>query len=380
MRRILHRFSGFTFDVAGRRLLRDGRPVPLTGKPFDILAVLVARPKKLVTKEELIEAVWGPGADVSDESLSTHVSAIRQATGREAGLIKSVYGQGYRFAADVVATADQMSVFAAKLQWLTWIGYSPVGYDEMTDDYPSVDALRKDLRVLRSAGFDGLITFRARGTLAQIPRIAHDQGFKGVIAGLIGERQGVKEMAPWVDSFCVSHNQMFTSEALIGLMDEVREAAGRPVTATWYLGSDEPLHEAVADACDWLFPDVGVLWREEVVPVERQLDDLKQKVRRAAKLAAARGTVAMLKMVSCPSGGFRYTPAVQRAFFQQVLRYYRSPDYPYPASVALSYFSAFDIHWKTPERNFSPCERHTGLFDEERQPKAAVAAFDSPRR
>ena len=51
-------FGEFTLDVAERLLLRAGRPVPLTPKAFDVLAVLTARSGRLVTKDELLREVW----------------------------------------------------------------------------------------------------------------------------------------------------------------------------------------------------------------------------------------------------------------------------------------------------------------------------------
>src|SRR6476661_772075 len=76
-------FGEFTLDVTERRLLRDGRPVPLAPKAFDVLAALAARPGRLVTKDELLKEVW-PDSFVEESNLAYHVFALRRALGETA--------------------------------------------------------------------------------------------------------------------------------------------------------------------------------------------------------------------------------------------------------------------------------------------------------
>ena len=54
----LYRFDEFVLDRLKRSLLRDGVPVPLSPKAFDVLTCLVTNPGRVVTKEELLKAVW----------------------------------------------------------------------------------------------------------------------------------------------------------------------------------------------------------------------------------------------------------------------------------------------------------------------------------
>ena len=61
-------FGPFCLDRAAARLLRDGRPVALTPKAYDLLHLLASKPGRLVTKEELLAAIW-PDAFVSDASI-----------------------------------------------------------------------------------------------------------------------------------------------------------------------------------------------------------------------------------------------------------------------------------------------------------------------
>lgn len=79
----------------GRELLAKGSPIPLRRKPLQILTVLVEAGGALVTKEELIEAVW-PGRAIEEGALHAHIAALRKAMGEDAELVKTVYGLGYR--------------------------------------------------------------------------------------------------------------------------------------------------------------------------------------------------------------------------------------------------------------------------------------------
>ena len=98
-------FGDFTLDVTERRLLRDGRPVPLAPKAFDVLAALAARPGRLMTKDELLKEVW-PDSFVEESNLAYHVFALRRALGETAdgeSYVETVPKRGYRFIAPVTA-------------------------------------------------------------------------------------------------------------------------------------------------------------------------------------------------------------------------------------------------------------------------------------
>ncbi len=101
--RCLYEFDGFRLDPAERLLLRDGVPIPLTPKAFEVLVVLVSQSGRLLTKDELMSAVW-PEAVVEENNLDKHISVLRKLLGRhgaERKIIETVRGQGYRFRAAV---------------------------------------------------------------------------------------------------------------------------------------------------------------------------------------------------------------------------------------------------------------------------------------
>lgn len=98
-------FGPFRLDAANARLLRDGRPVALTPKALDVLHHLASRPDRLVTKDELLTAVW-PDVIVSDASIKVCVREIREALDDDAKAptyIETVHRRGYRFIAKVEA-------------------------------------------------------------------------------------------------------------------------------------------------------------------------------------------------------------------------------------------------------------------------------------
>jgi DNA-binding winged helix-turn-helix (wHTH) protein/tetratricopeptide (TPR) repeat protein len=97
-------FGDFVLVPKERLLLCRGEPLPLTAKVFDLLVILVSRSGHLVTKDELLEAVW-PNTFVQETNLTVNISALRKVLERGRGgngAIQTVPGRGYRFVAPVV--------------------------------------------------------------------------------------------------------------------------------------------------------------------------------------------------------------------------------------------------------------------------------------
>jgi DNA-binding winged helix-turn-helix (wHTH) protein/tetratricopeptide (TPR) repeat protein len=96
----LYRFDDFELDASIPLLKRNDAIVPLTPKGLDVLAHLVLNAGRVVTKEELFQAVW-PDAFVEENNLNQHISALRKALGDKSGSIVTLPGRGYRFVAAV---------------------------------------------------------------------------------------------------------------------------------------------------------------------------------------------------------------------------------------------------------------------------------------
>jgi DNA-binding winged helix-turn-helix (wHTH) protein len=104
-------FGPFRFDIRDQRLFKDGKEIKLRRKPFAILRYLTAHPRRLVTQEEIVEAVWGKIA-MSESLLRTQVSDVRRALGE--GAVETVVGRGYRFLFAVEAEKPDPTSHPAK--------------------------------------------------------------------------------------------------------------------------------------------------------------------------------------------------------------------------------------------------------------------------
>jgi len=90
-------------DPGRKLLLRDGEPVTLTSKAFEMLLVLVERSEQVVSKDELMKVLW-PDSFVEESNLTQHISILRKALGetpQDHRYILTIPSQGYRFAESV---------------------------------------------------------------------------------------------------------------------------------------------------------------------------------------------------------------------------------------------------------------------------------------
>jgi len=95
------RFDRFELDEADARLTCAGEPVALPPKPFAVLCALARTPQRLVTKNSLLDAVWGHRF-VTDSVLKSAISEVRAALGddpKAPRYIETVSRRGYRFIA-----------------------------------------------------------------------------------------------------------------------------------------------------------------------------------------------------------------------------------------------------------------------------------------
>src|SRR5580704_18316423 len=101
--RDFYEFGQFRLDPARKILLRDGVPVTLTSKAFEMLQILIERSEKVVSKDELMQALW-PDSFVEESNLTQHISVLRRALGetpQDRRYILTFPGRGYRFAENV---------------------------------------------------------------------------------------------------------------------------------------------------------------------------------------------------------------------------------------------------------------------------------------
>ena len=106
-----YRFGRFRLDPLERVLYVDGQPVALTPKALETLKVLVERHGRLVTKDDILLAVW-PDVVVEENNLAQHISMLRRTLaqgGGDAPFIETVPKRGYRFVATVIEDPEPAS-------------------------------------------------------------------------------------------------------------------------------------------------------------------------------------------------------------------------------------------------------------------------------
>jgi len=116
------RFDRFELDEADARLTCAGEPVALAPKPFAVLCTLARTPRMLVTKNALLDAVWGHRF-VTESVLKSAISEVRAALGddpKQPRYIETVSRRGYRFIAGAAgagasphAPAESISALSA---------------------------------------------------------------------------------------------------------------------------------------------------------------------------------------------------------------------------------------------------------------------------
>ena len=107
MGRERYSFGDVTLDVTEHQIRRGGHDVPLSPKAWDVLVHLVRHAGHLVSKQELLDAVW-PSAFVEEGIVAVHVSGLRKALGEQRDSMKyieTVAKSGYRFVAPLADTS-----------------------------------------------------------------------------------------------------------------------------------------------------------------------------------------------------------------------------------------------------------------------------------
>lgn len=106
-------FPPFRLEVLSEQLWHEGKTIPLRAKTFAILRYLAEHPGRLVSKAELLRAIWGE-TQVSEDGLRDYIQEIRRAlndTAQAARFVETVRGRGYRFIAALPTTSPAVPSF-----------------------------------------------------------------------------------------------------------------------------------------------------------------------------------------------------------------------------------------------------------------------------
>ena len=114
---VRYQFEEFVLDCDRRELTRGCEEIAIGPQVFDLLLHLVQSREHVVTKDNLIDVVWG-GRIVSESTLTSHINAVRKAigdSGEEQRLVRTIARKGYRFVGDVRETVALERADAAKV-------------------------------------------------------------------------------------------------------------------------------------------------------------------------------------------------------------------------------------------------------------------------
>lgn len=97
-RPVVLRVGGLEIDVAARSVTRDGTPISLTAREFDVIATLAREAGRPVSKSDLARAVWDEAEDVAGNRIEVYISALRRKVDAPFGTesIETLRGYGYR--------------------------------------------------------------------------------------------------------------------------------------------------------------------------------------------------------------------------------------------------------------------------------------------
>ena len=91
------RFDGLEINVTGREVTIDGVPAQLTPKEYDLLFFLVRNKGIALSREKLLEVVWGYDFYGDDRTVDTHIKMLRSSLGEYRRFIITLRGMGYKF-------------------------------------------------------------------------------------------------------------------------------------------------------------------------------------------------------------------------------------------------------------------------------------------
>jgi DNA-binding winged helix-turn-helix (wHTH) protein len=183
-------FGRFEVWPGARLLLRDGEPVELGSRAFDILVALLKSRGELVTKAELMSQVW-PSTVVDEGNLRFQMTTLRKALGPDRDAIKTIPGRGYFFAAEISAARNLDRSEAAQVARAT----QPVQLDSHASDQalemPAAVAISDDPQIreairhlLRLAGVQANVFASEMAFLAASRRASRRSQPQGGAAGL----------------------------------------------------------------------------------------------------------------------------------------------------------------------------------------------------
>jgi len=231
-----YQFGAFTLDLETGFLRHAGATVDVRAKAFDLLAYLVEHRGRVVTKDELVDAVWA-GVAVTDNSLAQCMAEVRRVLGDDSrDMIRTIARRGYVFAADVTAPGvETMASIAAttaappSIAVLPFLNLSAEAENEYFSDGLAEEILDQLTRIpgLKVIARTSAFAFKARNE--DVRRIGQTLGVAHVLEGSVrraGSRIRVSAQLIAADDGRHVWSQRFDRELadVLAIQDEIAEA------------------------------------------------------------------------------------------------------------------------------------------------------------
>jgi TolB-like protein len=242
---MIHAFGACELDTDKVELRVNGAVAAIEPQVFQLLRFLVENRDRLVSKDEIIEKVWG-GRIVSDAAITSRIKSARQAIGddgRSQGAIRTVRGMGYSFVADVlpsapaaaVAQAEQPAPAESSRPRIAVLPFRLVGI--VDPQFPIAEALPSDL-ITELSRLRWLFviargsSFRFRGAGARLDAIRDQLNAQYCLSGVVevmGRRMTVSVELSETQGGSVVWSEQF--RCALEEVHEVRDGIVRAVTA-----------------------------------------------------------------------------------------------------------------------------------------------------
>ncbi|MEW9922498.1 winged helix-turn-helix domain-containing protein [Marimonas sp. MJW-29] len=190
------RFGNCEINSEARLLCRDGEAIDVEPQVFDVLVALIEAKDRVLSKDDLIERVWG-GRIVSDTAVTSRIKAVRAAVGDDGAaqrVIRTLRGVGYQFVAEFEVNADMVSSSGEKPDQpvILVLPFTQVPDDPDTlwrldgicDDVISALSRFRDLRVISRLTSFGLRDFAG----AEMSRAVEEIGPDYLVEGTLRQR------------------------------------------------------------------------------------------------------------------------------------------------------------------------------------------------
>jgi exo-beta-1,3-glucanase (GH17 family) len=288
------------------------------------------------------------------------------------------------------------SKFAAKLEKLRWIAYSPSTFDPHSEEPLRRVDIEADLRKLKSAGFNGLVTYSClpipkdegpqKRESAQsdavgmddLPEIARKLGFRGFIVG-VWDPKNERELvavgrladAKLIDAICVGNEGLdvrYDWTMLRDVMRKLRASVSLPVTTTEQIEDYGLSALSNAEEVDWLFPNIHPVFQNSSNP--RKAAEwtvfMASKLRELARDGQDRLPI-LIKETGWPTVGLEHhNEEAQKLFWESLDRLAKKELISYVT------FEAFDQPWKHERVLGKDIGTSWGVFSVKRQAKLFI--------